>query len=89
MPDINGKKLADEAVRRRPGPEGTVHDRIYTPNTVVHGGVLDPGVSFISKPFTLDQLAAKVARGAGRLKRLSQPGIWKPASRVPRRDQAT
>jgi DNA-binding response OmpR family regulator len=27
---------------------------------VVHGGVLDAGVYMISKPFTLDQLAAKV-----------------------------
>jgi DNA-binding response OmpR family regulator len=27
---------------------------------VVHGGVLDAGVQIISKPFTLDQLAAKV-----------------------------
>jgi hypothetical protein len=32
----------------------------YTANAVVHGGVLDPGVQLISKPFTLDQLAAEV-----------------------------
>jgi signal transduction histidine kinase len=59
MPDINGKKLADEAVRRRPGLK-VLFTTGYTANAVVHGGVLDTGVNFISKPFTLDQLAAKV-----------------------------
>jgi signal transduction histidine kinase len=59
MPDINGKKLADEAVRRRPALK-VLFTTGYTPNAVVHGGVLDPGVHLISKPFTLDQLAAKV-----------------------------
>ena len=59
MPDVNGKKLADEAVRRRPGLK-VLFTTGYTPNAVVHGGVLDPGVNLISKPFTLDQLAAKV-----------------------------
>jgi len=59
MPDINGKKLADEALRRRPGLK-VLFTTGYTANAVVHGGVLDPGVNFISKPFTLDQLAAKV-----------------------------
>jgi signal transduction histidine kinase len=59
MPDINGRKLADEAVRRRPGLK-VIFTTGYTANAVVHGGVLDKGVHFISKPFTLDQLAAKV-----------------------------
>ena len=59
MPDINGKKLADEATRRRPGLK-VLFTTGYTPNAVVHGGVLDPGVNLISKPFTLDQLATKV-----------------------------
>ncbi len=59
MPDINGKKLADEALRRRPGLK-VLFTTGYTANAVVHGGVLDQGVNFIAKPFTLDQLAAKV-----------------------------
>lgn len=59
MPEVNGKKLADEAVRRRPGLK-VLFTTGYTPNAVVHGGVLDPGVHLISKPFTVDQLAAKI-----------------------------
>ena len=59
MPDINGKKLADEALRRRPKLK-VLFTTGYTANAVVHGGVLDHGVQLISKPFTLDQLAAKV-----------------------------
>ena len=59
MPDVNGKALADEALRRRPGLK-VIYTTGYTPNAVVHGGVLDPGVQLLTKPFTLEQLAAKV-----------------------------
>ena len=59
MPDVNGKKLAEEALRRRPSLK-VLFTTGYTANAVVHGGVLDAGVQFIGKPFTLDQLAAKV-----------------------------
>jgi CheY-like chemotaxis protein len=59
MPDVNGKKLADEAVRRRPDLK-VLFTTGYTQNAVVHGGVLDAGVNLLSKPFALDQLAAKV-----------------------------
>jgi signal transduction histidine kinase len=59
MPNINGKRLADEAMRRRPGLK-VLFTTGYTANAVVHGGVLDQGVNFIVKPFTLDQIAAKV-----------------------------
>ena len=59
MPDVNGKKLAEEALRRRPDLK-VLYTTGYTANAVVHGGVLDAGVQFITKPFTLDQLAAKV-----------------------------
>jgi signal transduction histidine kinase/CheY-like chemotaxis protein len=59
MPDVNGKKLADEASQLRPDIK-VLYTTGYTPNAVVHGGILDAGVHFLSKPFTLDQLAAKV-----------------------------
>jgi signal transduction histidine kinase len=59
MPDVNGKKLADEALRRRPDLK-VLFTTGYTPNAVVHGGVLDAGVKLLTKPFTLAQLASKV-----------------------------
>jgi signal transduction histidine kinase len=59
MPEVNGKKLADEALRLRPDIK-VLYTTGYTPNAVVHGGMLDADVHFLSKPFTLDQLAAKV-----------------------------
>jgi signal transduction histidine kinase len=59
MPEMNGRKLADEALRRRPDLK-VLFTTGYTPNAVVHGGVLDAGVHFIAKPFTLEQLATKV-----------------------------
>ncbi len=61
MPDVNGKKLADEALKRTPNLK-VLFTTGYTQNAVVHGGVLDPGVNFLSKPFSLKQLAAKVRR---------------------------
>jgi signal transduction histidine kinase len=59
MPETNGKKLAEEAIRRRPDLK-VLFTTGYTPNAVVHGGVLDPGVQLLGKPFTLDQLATKI-----------------------------
>jgi CheY-like chemotaxis protein len=59
MPEMNGKRLADEAVRRHPRLK-VLFTTGYTPNAVVHGGVLDQGVQLLAKPFTLDQLASKI-----------------------------
>jgi hypothetical protein len=44
---------------------------------VVHNGMLDPGVNFMAKPFTVDQLAAKV-----RLV-LDGPGGHRPVRTIP------
>jgi CheY-like chemotaxis protein len=64
MPDINGRKLADEAVRRRPGLK-VLYTTGYTGNAIIHNGVLDAGVQLITKPYTLEQLAGKVREALG------------------------
>jgi signal transduction histidine kinase len=59
MPDTNGRKLADLAGKLRPDLR-VLFTTGFTRNAVVHNGVLDHGVNFIAKPFTIDQLAEKV-----------------------------
>ena len=59
MPDTNGRKLADEARRRRPDLK-VLFTTGYTRNAIVHNGVLDPGVDLIGKPYSVDELAKKV-----------------------------
>ncbi|HEY7646850.1 MAG TPA: response regulator, partial [Hyphomicrobiales bacterium] len=59
MPIMNGRELADEAVRRSPELK-VLFTTGYTRNAIVHNGVLDEGVHLIIKPFTLDGLAAKL-----------------------------
>ena len=34
----------------------------YTRNAIVHNGILDPGTSLLTKPFSIDDLAVKVRR---------------------------
>jgi CheY-like chemotaxis protein len=51
MPEMSGRVLADQSLNRLPG---------YTRNAIVHNGVVDPGMAFLSKPFTLNQLARKI-----------------------------
>lgn len=59
MPEMNGRELAERALQMRPGLK-VLYTTGYTRNAVVHNGVLDPGTGFLQKPFTVDQLAAKV-----------------------------
>jgi PAS domain S-box-containing protein len=56
---MDGRRLADEVQRRRPGIR-VLFTTGYTPNAIVHNGRLDAGVSLISKPFSFNDLAAKV-----------------------------
>jgi len=61
MPEMSGRQLAREAVLRLPKLK-VLFTTGFSRNAVIHNGVLDQDVNFISKPFTIEQLAAK-ARG--------------------------
>jgi PAS domain S-box-containing protein len=56
---INGRQLADEALRRRPMLK-VLFTTGYTRNAIVHHGRLDAGVHLIGKPFTFDELGTKI-----------------------------
>jgi PAS domain S-box-containing protein len=56
---MNGRQLAEEAMRRRPGLK-VLFTTGYARNAIVHDGRLDPGVELITKPFTQAKLAAKL-----------------------------
>ena len=60
MPGMTGRELADQVRALRPGTP-VLFTTGYTRDAVVHDGKLDAGVAFLAKPFTVDQLARKVA----------------------------
>jgi PAS domain S-box-containing protein len=56
---MNGRQLADEALRRRPALK-VLFTSGYARNAIVHHGRLDPGVQLITKPFAFSGLAVKI-----------------------------
>jgi len=59
MPGMSGRQLADEATRRRPDLK-VLFTTGYARESVVHNQSLAQGVSFLPKPYTLDDLALKM-----------------------------
>ena len=59
MPDINGRDLFDKVSEQYPAVR-VLYMSGYTNEVIAQRGVLDEGVSFIQKPFTIQGLTAKV-----------------------------
>lgn len=59
MPDIHGRQLATQLARARPTLK-TLYLSGYTDDAILHHGVLQEGVPFLQKPFSLVALARKV-----------------------------
>jgi signal transduction histidine kinase/PAS domain-containing protein/ActR/RegA family two-component response regulator len=61
MPDMSGRQLADRALGKRPNLK-VLYTTAYTRNAIVHNGMLDPGTNLLTKPFSIEELAAKVRK---------------------------
>jgi two-component system, cell cycle sensor histidine kinase and response regulator CckA len=59
LPRMDGKSLFGILARDRPTMK-VLYVSGYTENFIVHHGVLDRGVHFMQKPFTIDNLARKL-----------------------------
>ena len=64
MPGMSGRQLADEARRIRPDLP-VLFTSGYTENAIIHHGRLDKGVHLLTKPYTRDDLAAKLREAIG------------------------
>ncbi|TPQ32415.1 hypothetical protein C2U70_22125 [Bradyrhizobium guangdongense] len=56
---MNGRQLADEIKKRRPGMK-ILYTSGYDENVIVHDGRLDPGVELLAKPYRNSELARKI-----------------------------
>jgi len=59
MPEMNGRDLADRIQTIQPDMKYLFMSG-YTSDVIAHQGVLEKGVNFLQKPFSLKELAAKI-----------------------------
>jgi DNA-binding NtrC family response regulator len=61
MPEMNGRELYQKVADAQSGIK-VLYMSGYTDNVIVHQGILDEGVHFLQKPFTVQGLVRKVRR---------------------------
>ena len=59
MPEMNGRDLAKLIIGIKPGLK-CLFTSGYTANVIAHHGVLDEGLDFLQKPFSMNDLAYKM-----------------------------
>jgi two-component system cell cycle sensor histidine kinase/response regulator CckA len=59
MPTMNGKELGQRILALQPRTK-ILYMSGYTANVIAHRGVLDEGIAFIQKPFSVDALGRAV-----------------------------
>jgi len=64
MPEMNGRELEGHILKSNPGIRCLFMSG-YTANVISHHGVLDEGVHFIQKPFSLNDMARKIRDSLG------------------------
>jgi FixJ family two-component response regulator len=60
MPEMNGRELRDKLALVRPDIK-VLFMSGYTTNVIAHHGVLEEGVHFLQKPFSMKNLARKIS----------------------------
>ena len=59
MPDMSGSELVEKVKLLRPDLK-VLYTTGYTRNAIVHNGTLDFGTELLTKPYTIEELAAKI-----------------------------
>jgi two-component system cell cycle sensor histidine kinase/response regulator CckA len=59
MPGMSGPEVAQAVTSMRPGTQ-VLYTSGYTDSAIGHHGVLEPGIAFLQKPFSADDLRRKV-----------------------------
>ena len=61
MPGMNGRQLADEILKIRPGLR-VLFTSGYTENAIIHHGRLDEGVLLLAKPYRKSDMAIMIRK---------------------------
>ena len=61
MPGMNGRQLADEILKVRPGLR-VLFTSGYTENAIIHHGRLDEGVLLLAKPYRKSDMAIMIRK---------------------------